>query len=228
MSRAGGAGPSLRWSIQTPPPGEAVPDWLEEIRAFRGRVLHDRGRRPGFQTPSGRFHDPDPADLQSFHVMAEAEGGIVGCVRLGMLDQLSRGVCERLLGPAGLADVLSRAGLRRSVVAECGGWSVAPEHRRTSVAFTLSAYACALAQHLGVSAVFSAAGTRDGQARALARIAGYRWLPEVGDIPVPHLDDEVRIGLANPSRDGSRQLRELSRQLLARHVRPLLDREAVQ
>jgi hypothetical protein len=159
--------------------------------------------------------------------MAEAEDEIVGCVRLGVLDQLSLGMCERLLGSAGLADVLSRAGLRRSAVAECGGWSVAPEHRRTSVAFTLSAYACALAQHLGVSAVFSAAGTRDGQALALARIAGYRWLPEVGDIPVPHLDDEVRIGMADPSQDGSTRLRELSRQLLVRHVRPLLGREAL-
>jgi hypothetical protein len=40
-----------------------LPVWLKEVRALRGFVLFDSGRRPAFKTNGGNFCDDDPVDL---------------------------------------------------------------------------------------------------------------------------------------------------------------------
>lgn len=212
---------SVRWSLQRPPvPGP--PPWLEELRQFRARVLYDGGRRPAFRTTAGRFTDPDPTDVHSFHILATGTEGPVGCMRVSSLAGAAPGFCERLLGRQQLDAALRRVGARPEETAECGGWAVAPDRRRTGIGFRLCAYAGALAQCLGVRFLISAAGTRDRQAQALGRVAGHRPVPGMQEVAVPELDDELRLCFTDPYVDGSPGIRKLTRRLRDEHVAPWL------
>lgn len=208
------SGSSVTWTVY-PPPRRPV-GWLDELRAFRARVLYDDGRRPCFRTPDGGFADPDPADLDAYHIVTLTGNGFAGCVRLLPLEVARTGLCEQLLGSTRLEAVLARLGTTRAHTAETGGWVLDRHHRSTALAFRQCALVAALAEYLGLQMLIGANGTRDGQARALKRIAGYHAVPELHPIPVPRYDDEVRIcytrGLDS---DGRPRLQSIRKQLLS-------------
>src|SRR6201987_4865196 len=83
----------LSWRIQPPTAisalqsAKTVPTWLEESRSLRGAVIFNDGRRPSFRDADGKYYDPDPIDLSSWHVLAYHGPLLAGCVRVYPLSK---------------------------------------------------------------------------------------------------------------------------------------------
>lgn len=174
------------WSVRGP--GGPVDD----VRAFRARVLHDGGRRPGFRTADGRYDDPDPIDEHAHHVVVTVDGAIAGVLRVVPLDTTDRGFCDRLLGPARVEEILARAGTHRAAVWEGSGWAADPGRRSGLLGARVLAAGTAVAEALGRTHLLGAAGVRGGQYLRVRQL-GYRAAEGVGPVPLPRMADEVRI-----------------------------------
>ncbi|MGH8908431.1 MAG: GNAT family N-acetyltransferase [Egibacteraceae bacterium] len=183
---------ALAWDVCPPPAPGCRPVWLDEVEAFRGRVLYDSGRRPGFLAGDGRCVDPDPGDRDAYHVIASSDDGIVGCFRVIALATAHSGVCEGLLGTQRLEDVLRALGTDRGRVSEGGGWAVDPGYRGQGLGLRLLATGVAVAERLGLTTMLGASGVSDGQCRTLAKVGG-RPVPGIDLVGVPRLADDIRI-----------------------------------
>lgn len=169
--------------------------WLDEVETFRARMFYDKGRRPCFRADDGQFVDPDPADLQAYHVIASSDDGLVGCFRVMPLQDGTSGLCERLLGTAGLEDVLARLGVDRAKASEGGGWVVDPSYRRQGLGVRILATGVAVAERLGLKIMLGAVGVRYGQYCLAARL-GWRPVPGIDPLPAPEFADEVCLVFA--------------------------------
>jgi N-acyl-L-homoserine lactone synthetase len=196
----------IGWTLFAPP-HDAPCGWLHEIREFRARVLFDNGRRPRFRQTGGRFVDGDRFDDAAHHVVARVDGVVAGCVRL--LPVADSGMCltEELIGAARFAEMLYGLGANRSQSVEGGRWVVEPTYRTRGLGVRLAAAGVAVARALGYRVLFCPAGTGGKQDRVLARL-GLAAVPDMPLIPVPHLDDELRLMCVCPGRPAP-HLREL-------------------
>ena len=193
-----------RWTLH-PPPAEAGPARLEQVRAFRGELLHDGGRRPGFGSPAGPF-DADPLDLPARHVVATEDGRPAAVLRvLEWPAAGTGGVCARLLGADRLREVL--AGQRPDDLWEGSGWAVRPGPGRAALALRTLAAGFAVARSLGRYTLVGACGTRYGQLHRVLT-AGLRCVEGVDPIPSPPLADDLRLvhGHLDQLRPGFRTL----------------------
>jgi hypothetical protein len=200
----------LSWRIQPPTAfsdpasPESIPTWLEEARSLRGAVLFEDGRRPCFRGANGRYHDPDPIDLHSWHVLAYHGSSLAGCVRVYPLSESGLPcLTESLLGTERFIKMVGNLGRKREDVIEIGRWVVDPEVRNQrnlapgiglQLAAGAGALAIALAQQIGLAkgvAIF-AAGTRDRQYLTLKHLG----LKSVSNLPLirsNEYDDLIRV-----------------------------------
>ncbi|HJU15746.1 MAG TPA: GNAT family N-acyltransferase, partial [Stellaceae bacterium] len=149
------------------------PEWLADVRALRGSVLFDNGRRPCFRNADGSCCDADPIDLHAYHVLAYDGPILAGCVRVYPLTPDGPAcLSEQILGRTGFAVLLDGLGGRRTAAAEIGRWIVHPAYRGTGLLAARLAAAAALTATLGFGRglLLCAAGTGDGQDSMLARI----------------------------------------------------------
>jgi ribosomal protein S18 acetylase RimI-like enzyme len=226
-SRPGTVGPPGGEPAENPPTWAVLPvdptrpvtvdtqPWMAQLRKFRARVLYDNGLRPRFRDPSGEYVDPDPLDRHALHIVASAEGELVGCIRLIPMRDTPPATIAGLLGQDGLRRVFSVVGAQPSDSVEVGGWAVAPQHRRSGLGIELAASAVALARKLGFRWVLGAVGTKDGQDRLLTG-QGMRPVQGLEPVPLPGFADQVRIMAFETTTDGSSSFRALVATLSAR------------
>ena len=196
---------ALSWRLRLPLAGRSyyegrpLPDWLKEVRALRGFVLFDNGRRRHFETEGGHFLDADPIDPFAYHILAYDRTILAGCVRVYRL--VSDGpacVTEKLLGEKAFLEMLRRLKVQRTETIEVGRWIVHPAYRssgRTGV--QLAAASAALASGLWNGSVerkivVCSVGTGDRQDLMLARI-GLKALPAAEPINCDDFKDNVRV-----------------------------------
>lgn len=165
---------------------------LEEIRAFRARLLYDNGRRPAFRLPSGDYADPDPVDERAYHVVArDGRGGLVGCVRLAKVELMCPSAVEAHLGYERAARLISDLAVPRSRIVELGRLAVTKEHRGQSLTPVMLIGCVALSRHLDHQVLWGLSGTRDRQHRLFDRL-GSRMVPD-STAYVPKYDDELCV-----------------------------------
>jgi hypothetical protein len=202
--------PFLSWQIHSPlwslvcSTPESWPEWIDEVRWLRGKVLFDHGRRPHFMTSEGQYADPDPIDLHAWHILAYAGDVLVGCVRV---YPLAAGgppcLTETLLGAGQFSQMLRNMGKHRYDTIEIGRWVVDPALRITrnlapgigvQLAAGAGALAFALVNHSddanGV-AIFPA-GSRDKQYLMLSRL-GLKPVSEIDPVVSTEYDDVIRV-----------------------------------
>jgi hypothetical protein len=200
----------LSWQLHGPVQGttsgagEALPEWVDEVRSLRGAALFDNGRRPHFRTGDGSYTDSDPIDLHSWHVLAYAGDSLVGCVRV---YPLAGGgppcLTETLLGEEQFSEMLRGLCKHRDNTIEIGRWVVDPALRAQGslapgIGVQLAAGAGALAfalvnqsEDVNGVAIFSA-GSRDKQYLMLSRL-GLRPVSGVKTITSTEYDDVIRV-----------------------------------
>lgn len=183
----------LDWSVRPPPtPGEPPPDWLVRLREFRAEVLHADGLRPAYRLPDGTFADPDPGDLVAHHVLVRDADDLVGALRVIPLAATRAGFCERLVGSAGIEQLLAALDAQRADIGEASGWAVAPQRRSEALGPRVLAAGVAVAQMLGLPTTVGAVGRRYGQLyRALA--AGFCRAPGFDLVEVAALSDDLQL-----------------------------------
>jgi hypothetical protein len=96
---------------------------------MRARVLYAKGRRPSFRLSNGTFADCDPLDMYAYHVIAHAQQGAVGCIRLVPLADATECITKEIVGTTLFNKALGDLGVSRCLAAECSRWIVAPETR---------------------------------------------------------------------------------------------------
>jgi N-acyl-L-homoserine lactone synthetase len=197
---------TIDWKLFAPP-GDTRCDWLDDIREFRARVLYDDGSRPSFRKNDGRYADSDPLDKPAHHLVARVAGAVVGCVRLLPVREVDVCLTEDLVGVTMFAAMLRSLGVHRSQTMEGGRWVVDPMHRAARLGVRLAAGGVAIARASGYRLLCCPAGTARNQDRVLARL-GLSAVLDFPLIPVPHLDDRLRVMHVLPSGAPPR-LREL-------------------
>ncbi|WP_374547323.1 GNAT family N-acyltransferase [Rhodoblastus sp.] len=202
---------SIRFQIMAPPTAISshdaefsCPDWLAEVRSLRGSALFDNGRRPAFRTMGqGGCSDADPIDLHAYHLLAYAECGLIGCVRLYHLDPAGPPcVTEEVLGQERFSQLLQNLRAAHDDIVEVGRWVVQPDYRTSNfdlgISIQLAAGSAALAKEIGCAAgkrdgfVICAAGVADRQCAMLKRI-GMTPIAGVGAASCARYRDDVQI-----------------------------------
>jgi predicted GNAT family N-acyltransferase len=196
---------ALSWRV-FPPPVEAgypegcsLPAWLEEVRALRGAVFFEGGRRPYFRTNEG-FSDPDPVDGYAHHILAYDGPRVVGYVRMYRLTATGPAcITEGLLGQASFSALLNQEGVQRSNTVEIGRWVVHRDYRATGRLGTqLIAAAAARAttfenRSIGCRGmVVCTVGTGDKQDQMLTHV-GLTAVPLARPSRCNDFEDEVRV-----------------------------------
>ena len=197
--------PALDWCLCPPlaepygQDGAQLPVWLKEVRALRGFVLFDSGRRPAFKTNGGNFCDDDPVDLYSHHVLAYRGEVLVGCLRAYHLENGPSCLTEAVLGKGSFASILRTLGAERNNVVELGRWIFHPSYRAGGrPALQLAAGGAAVAIRLANGPltqhgiVISSVGTLDGQDMMLRRI-GLLNAPDTQPIQCEHYGDRLQV-----------------------------------
>jgi hypothetical protein len=212
LSRVRSERPSefLLWQLHSPlqdsigGTGEPWPEWIDEVTSLRGTALFGNGRRPNFRTGEGRYSDPDPIDLDAWHLLAYAGDSLVGCVRIYPLTvEGPPCLTELLLGKAQFSRILRDMGRHRDNAIEIGRWVVDPALRISSrlapgIAVQLAAGAGALAFALvnqsededGV-AIFSAR-SREKQYQVPSRL-GLRPVSGIDPLASTEHGDVIRV-----------------------------------
>ncbi len=187
------AGPMRREQAGEPQGGAiAVPQWLEDVRALRGRVLYAGGRRPQFFEPeTQRYDDAQPHDLEAWHIVARLNGSVVGCVRCAPLGTAASPIAE-LLGPEKLDEVVASLGASPDRCAEVSRWTVDPECGLIGLGYDLVAAVWAFLADRGFLFGLAAAGTAGKQDRILHQL-GLRYLENVQELWSPTFDDTLRF-----------------------------------
>jgi hypothetical protein len=155
--------------------GEIAPasfnDWLAEVREMRARVLYDQGRRPFFRAADGGFDDPDPVDLDAYHIVARSQARAVGYARVVPLAAES-GFISFTIGEQRFERILRDIGTTRERACEAARWAVVPEWRG-ELGPHLVAASWAVARWLAVDTAFVLACTSGKQDLALIRLGAH-------------------------------------------------------
>jgi hypothetical protein len=171
-------------------PTEEVPGWLAELRAHRGRVFYDDGRRPSFRRADGAFDDPDPTDSVAFHIVGRSLGRAAGCARV-IPSILRDGWIDSVLGSRRVDTTLRDLGVSRSRASEGSRWVVAPEARGALGPLLVTA-SLALGRSLGAYVGLVLACTCRNQDGALIRM-GAQPVPGVPLMRPQVADDQLRL-----------------------------------
>jgi N-acyl-L-homoserine lactone synthetase len=166
-------------------------DWLAEIREMRGRVTYEQGRRPSFRMIDGSFDDPDPIDHQAYHIIARAEGRIVGCARIVLTENSGPSAIVSTVGEHRFDRILRDIGTNPEQTCEASRWIVVPEYRGR-LGSRIVAASWAVARWLSIEIAFVLAGTRQKQDRALIRM-GARPVSGLPLFPSEVFDDDLRL-----------------------------------
>ena len=169
---------------------ESRAESLAEISEFRGRVLYANGRRPFFRQQGGRYADEDPLDPGSFHITARRDGDLVGYVRIRPLPEYAQSSLRLMVTKRQFAAALEEMRLDLNDCLEVSRWIVAPPARGTDLGATLVVAAWAVGRWLGKQRLIATVGTRDGQARMLARFGG-QTLNSIDAKFIGEYDDEL-------------------------------------
>ncbi|NOU30045.1 MAG: hypothetical protein HOO96_19245 [Polyangiaceae bacterium] len=164
----------------------------ERIAAFRARVLFDGGRRPAFHRGDDVYDDADPLDAFAFQVALQADGELVGCIRVNPVSELPPSSMATLLGPTHTSRVLRDLGAPRSTCWDGGRWAVDPARQRSALGGELACAAMAVARYLGGRRLVGVGGVRQGQAARLVSL-GAVYVSSCAPVAVPAMDDEVRV-----------------------------------
>jgi predicted GNAT family N-acyltransferase len=166
---------------------------LDQIRELRAHLLYARGRRPAFQSPTGRYVDPDPADEHAYHVVAaDRSGALIGCIRLAKAELLRPSAVHAHLGDRA-ARVVADVDATPSQILEAGRFTVAEDRRGQGLAAVLILACIALAQRVGRPVIWGISGTRDRQHLLFQRF-GSRVLTD-STAYVSKYDDELCVGV---------------------------------
>lgn len=205
---------SAAYSWQLTCPRTSSPSLLGEISEFRGRTLHADGRRPRFAR-NGGYADDDPIDVHSFHVTVRSDGGLIGCVRVTPIGELSQSFLGRLAGNLPIREALQAMHVKATECAEAGRWIVAPAARGATLGRNLLVSTWVVGRWLNKRYLFGAIGVRDGQVKMCARSGG-QAAPATAPIFVEEYDDELSLmyfDLSNPPSGVAAQLDRVERLL---------------
>lgn len=187
----------ITWKLHRP--AMASLTRLDEISEFRGRVLYANGRRPAFRQLTGGFADPDPLDPFAYHIVAQDNSNLIGCVRNVPLIGGVTCLTEHLLGRRLFDEMLETFGVERKDAVESSRWMVDPDFRSSRTGLLLAAGGVSVARAFGFELLFCSVGTRDKQDRVLSRL-GLRRVPELPVIHVPEYNDELCVMFIQPHR----------------------------
>ena len=177
-------------ATQRPKPQD-LPRWLREVREMRGRVFYEDGRRPFFRMPDLSFDDPDPADLNSYHVIASAEGRPVGYARIVPFCGSMPGFISSSIGVEKLYSILHTLNTDEAHACEASRWVVVPEFRGRLGSWMVAA-SWAIARWLCYDIALVLACTCQKQDLALIRM-GARAIDGLPLFPSRISDDLVRL-----------------------------------
>lgn len=196
--------PALDWCLQSPPSERCsddelqLPGWIKELRALRGFVLFDSGRRPAFGK-NGESSDEDPIDFYSHHVVAYHGAKMIGCLRVYHLASGLPCLTEAVLGEQSFTNMLRTLGVERSNVVEVGRWIVHPHYRCGGrSALQLAAGAAAVTSRIAHGAVaqygiaICSVGTLQRQDLLLRRI-GFSNAPDTKPVKCDHYGDHLQV-----------------------------------
>jgi predicted N-acetyltransferase YhbS len=163
-------GAGRQWQVtafRAPPKGESGQAAVRAVRELRARVLFDRGRRPAFAGPGGRFVDDQDLDMGAWHFLARAEpdGPPLGYVRLCTPAATGLFQSRAFLGGTRFEELLREQGVTAEEVFEHSRLVVEHRARKLGLGLYLNAWAIAAAHHLGATAMIGTSGTKDGQDR---------------------------------------------------------------
>lgn len=195
------AGPR-RTALGTVPTGSArdnaapedgdTPQWLDDVRAMRGRVLYAGGRRAQFlDEAKGRCYDAQAHDLEAWHILARLNGMLVGCVRCAPLGT-PHSPLAKLLGDSRIGEVVANLGATPDRCAEVSRWTVDAECGLFGLGYDLIAAVWAFLADSGFQFGLAAAGTQGKQDRILQQL-GLCYLEGVEDQWSAAFDDTLRF-----------------------------------
>jgi hypothetical protein len=174
---------TLAWSWHDGRSQASVPAWVSEIRALRSRVLYDEGRRPRFQPGSAGDGDPDPLDLQSFHVAVRDDGILVGCVRITPIGGPLPCATEQFIGAERWGTLLGHMAVPSDQIVEHGRWVAAREYKDIGTGLYLMCLSFALAYKLGYT---SSVATASIDVVEMLERAGARRAPDLAPVHSEH------------------------------------------
>jgi hypothetical protein len=174
---------------------QPLPEWLLWLRSLRSQILYDGGTRPLFGPGGGRYGDPDPADLDCYHLALFEDDIPVGAARLA-LEGCNRGtsLVDPTFGTENVRNSLARAGYRREDCAEASRLVLHANYRQGRVVQRLFGGLWALAAEAGAKAIVAAVGTRNHQDR-LFSIFGAEILHDAGCADAPAFNDRLCLAL---------------------------------
>ena len=181
------------------PPGpvakNAPPEWLLWIRSLRSQILYDGGARPLFGPGGARYGDPDPADLENFHLALFENDLPIGAARLSLPGyNRSQSLVDPTFGQENINLCLASAGYRREDCAEASRLVLHADYRQGRIVQRLFGGLWALAAESGAKAIIAAVGTKNHQDR-LFSMFGAQILNEAGSVDAPTFNDELRLAL---------------------------------
>jgi hypothetical protein len=173
------------------PEWQDLPPWLREVREMRGRIFYEDGRRPFFRRPDLSFDDPDPADMNSYHVIASFEGRRVGYARIAPFSGSVPGFISSTIGAEKLHPILRTLNTDEAHACEASRWVVVPEFRGRLGSWMVAA-SWAIARWLCYDIALVLACTCQKQDLALVRMGAHA----VEGLPLfpSHIsDDRLRL-----------------------------------
>ncbi len=192
LSGAENAGPGSARPSDRAANEQELPDWLDELREMRGRVLYAGGRRPQFfDEASNRCYDCQPYDLEAWHIVARLNGKLVGCVRCAPLATTGSPLTD-LLGADRVRDIVASLGTTPDRCAEVSRWTVDPECGFFGLGYDLIAAVWAFLADSGYQIGLAATGTQGKQDRILEQL-GLRYLEDVEGQWSEAFDDTLRF-----------------------------------
>jgi hypothetical protein len=193
---------------------DSVCDWLGEVREMRGRVFYDDGRRPFFRMNDGSFGDPDPVDLNAYHLVARSRGRAVGCARIVPPENILSGFIASIIGRQRFDQILQDLGTHRERTCEASRWVVVPECRGV-LGPSIVVAAWTVARWLRLEKAFVLACTCKKQDVALTRMGAHA----INDLPLVRSvisDDKFRLlyfDVADASESMERRIDEMAKVL---------------
>lgn len=186
------ASTGLVWSVQqgfSPTPGKGIT--ALELEELKNRLLAVSGRR-SYSVRAEELLARSPASEEgasAWHLVCRDASGPVLCVRLQRFDGGPASPFESLVAPAAQAAFWAGEKHPRASSGEVSRWLVTRGADQRLFARAIAGL-WALARSLGLSAVYTWAGTRDGQASVLMRV-GAKLVSSLAPVSSETFSDEL-------------------------------------